>query len=132
MTEIESAWNAHDMRRFAACFAADADFVNVGGWWWRGRDEIERMHTVLHRTIFRDSRMQMSLAAVREVGPELVVVHVKWRMTGHTVGGVRQTADDREGIWSWVIRHDDGRATIVSSHNTDTMEVPPTHPLAGL
>jgi hypothetical protein len=27
--EVEAAWNVHDMARFAACFAADADFVNV-------------------------------------------------------------------------------------------------------
>jgi hypothetical protein len=35
--EVERAWNSHDMSRFAACFAEDADFVNVRGWWWRGR-----------------------------------------------------------------------------------------------
>ena len=34
--EIEAAWNTHDMNRFAACFAPDADFVNVAGAWWRG------------------------------------------------------------------------------------------------
>jgi uncharacterized protein (TIGR02246 family) len=40
--EVEQGWNTHDMARFAACFAEDADFVNVRGWWWRGREEIER------------------------------------------------------------------------------------------
>jgi len=34
--EVEQAWNTHDMARFAACFAEDADFVNVRGWWWEG------------------------------------------------------------------------------------------------
>jgi len=62
--EVERAWNTHDMHRFAACFAPDADFVNV------------------------------------------------------------------MGIWSWVIRDRHGRLEIVSSHNTDTKEVPPAHPLA--
>ena len=41
VVEIEAAWNSHDMSRFAACFAADADFVNVAGAWWHGREEIE-------------------------------------------------------------------------------------------
>ena len=36
VSEVEQAWNAHDISRFAACFAEDADFVNVRGWWWRG------------------------------------------------------------------------------------------------
>jgi uncharacterized protein (TIGR02246 family) len=35
VAEVESAWNAHDMERFASLFADDADFVNVRGWWWR-------------------------------------------------------------------------------------------------
>jgi hypothetical protein len=33
--EVSDAWNNHDMPRFAACFAADAEFINVGGAWWR-------------------------------------------------------------------------------------------------
>jgi len=128
--EVEQAWNTHDMRRFAACFAEDADFVNVRGWWWRGRDEIERTHALLHETIFRDSRIGLECAAIKEVGSGVVVAHVKWRMVGHEVGGPEQTAKPRAGIWSWVIRDQDGRSEIVASHNTDSMQIPPTHPLA--
>ena len=39
--EVERAWNTHDKHRFAACFAPDAVFVKVMGWWWKGRDDIE-------------------------------------------------------------------------------------------
>jgi uncharacterized protein (TIGR02246 family) len=131
VAEVERAWNSHEMSRFAACFAEDADFVNVRGWWWRGRGEIEEHHALLHETIFSGSSMKLEHAATREVGAGLVVAHVKWRMVGHEVGGPQQTSEPRSGIWSWVIRDHDGRPEIVSSHNTDTMEVPPTHPLAG-
>lgn len=31
------AWNRHDMEAFAQLFAADAEFVNVVGLWWKGR-----------------------------------------------------------------------------------------------
>ena len=132
LEEIGAAWNAHDMARFSTCFAPDADFVNVAGWWWSGRAEIEAMHTVLHETTFGNSHMDLSVAAVRDLAPDLVIMHVRWRMTGHTVGGVQQTAEDRQGLWSWVIRYDNSRATILSAHNTDIMEVPRTHPLAGI
>ena len=131
VSEVERAWNSHDMSRFAACFAVDADFVNVRGWWWRGRSEIERNHALFHETIFSDSSMELERAATKEVGPGVVVAHVKWHMVGHKVGGPQQTSEPRSGIWSWVIRDRDGRLEIVSSHNTDTTEVPPTHPLAG-
>jgi uncharacterized protein (TIGR02246 family) len=130
VTEVEQAWNAHDMSRFAAFFAEDADFVNVRGWWWRGRGEIEQKHALFHETIFSDSTMALELASVREVAPDVVVAHVKWRMVGHEVGGPEQTPEPRIGIWSWVIRDRDGGVEIVSSHNTDTMPVPPSHPLA--
>lgn len=129
--EVEQAWNSHDMGRFAACFAEDADFVNVRGWWWRGRGEIERNHALFHETIFSDSSMTLECAAIREVGPGVVVAHVTWRMAGHEVGGPEQTSEPRVGIWSWVIRDRGGRLEILSSHNTDTMEIPATHPLAG-
>jgi uncharacterized protein (TIGR02246 family) len=129
--EIEQAWNAHDMGRFAARFAEDADFVNVRGWWWQGRGEIEQKHALFHKSIFSDSTMQLELAALRDVAPDVAVAHVKWRMIGHEVGGPEQTSEPRIGIWSWVIRDRDGRLEIVCSHNTDTMEVSSTHPLAG-
>ena len=129
--EVEQAWNTHDMARFAACFTEDADFVNVRGWWWRGRAEIERSHALLHETIFSESSMKLETAASKEVVPGVVVAHVRWRTVGHEVGGPQQTADARIGIWSWVIRDRSGELEIVSSHNTDTMEVAASHPLAG-
>jgi uncharacterized protein (TIGR02246 family) len=119
------------MARFAACFAEDADFVNVRGWWWRGRSEIERNHSLLHETIFSNSRMKLETAASKEVVPGVIVAHVRWRMADHTVGGPQQTAEPRIGLWSWVIRDRDEKLEIVSSHNTDTMEIPPGHPLSG-
>ena len=59
VTEVEAAWNTHDMRRFAGCFAEDADFVNVNGQWWQGRPEIEERHVTSHATRFRQSRSQL-------------------------------------------------------------------------
>jgi len=84
VTRVEAAWNAHDMTRFAAYFTEEADFVNVGGWWWRGRQEIEQNHAALHSTIFQDSTMRLQLAAFKQVSPEIAVMHVKWQM-GATV-----------------------------------------------
>jgi len=118
------------MARFGACFTEDADFVNVRGWWWRGRPEIERNHALFHETIFSDSRITLELAAFRDLVPGVAVAHVSWRMVGHEVGGPQQTAEPRIGIWSWVIQDRDGNPEIVSSHNTDTMEIPASHPLA--
>jgi uncharacterized protein (TIGR02246 family) len=130
VADVEKAWNSHDMSRFAARFAEDADFINVRGRWWQGREEIEQRHTLLHETIFRESSMSLELASTREVCPGVVLAHVRWRMIGHEFGGPDHTSDPRTGIWSWVVRDRDGSAEIVSSQNTDTVEVPHHHPLS--
>jgi uncharacterized protein (TIGR02246 family) len=118
------------MNSFAAHFAEDADFINVRGWWWRGRDEIERRHAVLHETMFGESSMSLELASARKLCPGVVLAHVRWRMIGHEFGGPDATSEPRTGIWSWVVRNRDGSVEIVSSHNTDIVEVPRDHPLS--
>ena len=130
VADVEDAWNAHDMGRFARRFTEDADFINVRGWWWRGRDEIERRHALLHETMFGESSMSLELASTRELCPGIVLAHVRWRMIGHEFGGPDQTSEPRTGIWSWVVRDRDGSAEIISSQNTDTVDVPRDHPLS--
>ena len=57
-------WNRHDMNAFAELFAADAEFVNVVGLWWRGREEIKKAHEVTHATMFKNSRLTIADIAV--------------------------------------------------------------------
>lgn len=123
--EIEAAWNSHDMARFAACFAADADFVNVAGAWWRGREEIEERSAASHADRFKNSTMRLELAAFKEVGPAIGVMHVRWQLDGHGASGPRRTTETRRGIWSWTVRRHDGKLEIVSSHNTDVLTPSP-------
>ena len=121
VAEIEAAWNGHDMSRFAACFADDADFVSVLGAWWRGREEIAQNLARQHAGRFKDSTMRLRLAAFKEIVPDVAVMHVRWQMEGHERSGPRPTVDTRSGIWSWIVRARDGEAEIVSSHNTDVV-----------
>jgi uncharacterized protein (TIGR02246 family) len=55
VASLAESWNRHDMAAFAAAFCDDADFVNVIGMHWQGRQEIEAKHAQTHRTIFRNS-----------------------------------------------------------------------------
>ena len=54
---VVESWNSHDMARFGALFAEDADFVNVVGHQQKGRTAITQAHVQLHATIFRNSRL---------------------------------------------------------------------------
>jgi uncharacterized protein (TIGR02246 family) len=124
--EIEAAWNSHDMGRFAACFATDADFVNVAGAWWRGREEIEERHAASHAERFKNSTMRLELASFKEVGSDIGVLHVRWQLDGHGQSGPRRTTETRRGIWSWTVRRRDAKLEIVSAHNTDVLTLSPT------
>ena len=121
---IAESWNTHDMKRFAACFADDADFVNVGGMWWRGREEIEQKHAAVHAGRFKESSMQMQLAAFREIAPGVAVTHITWQLDGHGESGPTRTTETRRGVMSWTVRDRDGKVEIISSHNTDVFSPP--------
>jgi uncharacterized protein (TIGR02246 family) len=68
VNELIAAWNEHDMHRFAACFAEDAEFVNVGGMWWRGRPEIEGRHAEAHGGRLGATTLESRVGAYRDLG----------------------------------------------------------------
>jgi len=111
--ELVAAWNEHDMHRFAACFAEDAEFVNVGGMWWRGRDEIEERHAAAHAGRLGETGLTARPAAYREVGAGIALVHVTWELVG--------PAESRNGVWSLLLRDGADGPEVVSGHNTNSV-----------
>jgi len=120
-------WNTHDMKRFAELFTEDADFVNVIGLWWHGRSEIQKAHEALHATRMKDSHLAATDTAVRVLGPNVAVVHVRWDLTGDTgIDGMPQPT--RHGILSLVTVRAGGKWLIASAQNTDVVPLPNTPP----
>src|SRR5438270_6984394 len=76
------AWNQHDAKAYADLFTEDGDCVNVVGWWWKGRAEIEKKLTDAYVFVFAQSVLKVAEVNVRFVNPELAVVHLRWTMTG--------------------------------------------------
>jgi hypothetical protein len=50
-----TTWNRHDLDAFGKLFAPDADFVNVAGVMWTGRQSIQAQHAYIHGVIPADS-----------------------------------------------------------------------------
>jgi uncharacterized protein (TIGR02246 family) len=105
--QIEDAWNAHDGKAFAAPFASDADYVVVNGMKATGREEIEKGHTGIFTTIYKDSRNAATIKSVRFLRPDVAVVHVEWNLEfrvggetkkGHAMNTMVMTKDN--GKWS--------------------------------
>lgn len=121
------AWNAYDAEALAELFVEDADFVNVVGLWWHDREHIRQAHAYGFRKIFRNSHMKLGRTSVRELGPEVAVVHAAWSMIGQESHENRE-ADKRRGVLSFTVqRQADDRWLAVAAQNTDRINGAETH-----
>ena len=111
---LEAAWNAKDGSAFAAPFAADADFVNIRGEYFRGRDAIAAGHDGIFRTIYAGSTVSLTLEAARVVRTDVAIVRVLSRLD------VPQgpLAGRHAARFTMVLTREPGGWQIVSFHNT--------------
>src|SRR3546814_5775870 len=70
-TQQADAWNRHDAKAYAALFTQDGDVVNIVGWWWKGRDEIERKLATGFAFVFKDSQLTVTDVDVRLISSKV-------------------------------------------------------------
>lgn len=117
---FRTAWNRASAAELTAVFTADADFVNVVGFWWRGHRQIAHNHAIGFRDMFGDTHLEFLKTRVRLLGPDHAVVHARWTMTGQVTPYDKNTGGMRRGVFSFVVsRGADGGWLAVSGHNTD-------------
>jgi uncharacterized protein (TIGR02246 family) len=115
---FSDCWNRHDMTAFARLFAPDAEFVNVVGLWWKGRDEIEKAHEFTHATMFRKSRLTIADLSIRFPLASIAIARSRWVLEGHVSPRMRHSLRAKESsstCCSAVLRG--GRS---STHRTPT------------
>ena len=113
-----TSWNAHDAHAYAQLYTRDADVVNVVGWHWRGRDELERKLGRGFGFIFARSRLTIGEISVRFLKPDVAVVHVQWTMTG-ALGPTGGAAPPQRGIQTQVLLKQGGVWRIDAFQNTN-------------
>ena len=108
----------HEHTRATLCI--DADFVNVGGYRWKGREALQKNHAYMHGTIaaedrsdvtglperhgaFRESTWAFTKIDVKLPTTNVAIAHATWRLTGHALSGVTDTTDPRTGIMIFVL-----------------------------
>ena len=125
----QEAWNHHDAKAYAALFTEDGDCVNVVGWWWKGRTEIEKKLTDAYVYVFSESVLKIGEVNVRFLEPNSAIVHVRWTMTGaRTPQGI---PTPQQGIQTQLVQKQSGKWLIAAFQNTNSIpEMPfPKGPL---
>jgi uncharacterized protein (TIGR02246 family) len=119
LQKIVDAWNRHDMDAFSNLFSEDADFVNVRGTRWIGRDAIRKAHAAAHAAIFKDSQLSVvGEASVRFLKPDVAVERsiTEVKNATDTAG---HTLPPRDTMLTLMMMKMAGNWTIVVAQNTN-------------
>jgi uncharacterized protein (TIGR02246 family) len=123
--DLTDAWNLKEGHGFADNYTEDADFVNIYGKHFSGRNEIEKRHVNILQTFMKGSNLSVTNVRLREIKPGIVVALVNWKLEGyrHPRARINSTGMVREGIFTHVLANTNNKWEIIASHNTVTQRV---------
>jgi ketosteroid isomerase-like protein len=126
-----ATWNRHDLDAFGKLFAPDADFVNVAGLLWTGRQSIQTQHAYTHGAIpadspgfsdedrpyygiFKNSTLTFDQVDIRFLKKDVAIAHVKWQLVGDA-----RTQNPRLGVLLFVLTRLKAGWLIATAQNTE-------------
>lgn len=110
---IVDTWNAHDMKAFAQLLHKDAEWINVVGMHWKGRDAVVKAHQVFHETIFQNTRLALDNVELRPLDADYVIAVVTTTQDSFTTpegnvqpkGQTKQSYIFKKATDGWKIYH---------------------------
>ena len=118
-----AAWNRHDAAAYANLFAQDGDVVNVVGWWWKGRSEIQSNLTTAFAQVFKTSTLTITDVQTRFLRSDVAIAHVRWTMVGAKMPP--SLPEPRVGIQTITLTKQSGRWLIAAFQNTNSLPIVP-------
>lgn len=114
------SWNERGCHGFADDFTEDADFINIFGMVFKGREEIEQRHVQILATIYKGSKLEILDTQLREIQPGIILALIRWKLYGyHTPrSDLSLPGETREGIFSQLFIESHGKWEITASQNT--------------
>ena len=132
---FQEAWNRHEMNAYGALFTPDADFVNVVGTHWKGRESIQLNTAFTHGAIpadsagvthpkgaygiFKTSNLTFKQIDVRFLRKDVAVAHVQSELQGDA-----RTKDTRRTLLVMILTKENGRWLIAVAQNTEINRPP--------
>ena len=108
--KLGNAWNTADSVAWTAQFAEDADFIHILGGYFNGHTAIERGHRAIFDTIYKGSRIKLTVEKIRFVRPDVAIVFVITELTFYMDGQEKHVqarptliaAKESDGSWKIV------------------------------
>lgn len=118
----QASWNRHDIAAMVRLGSPDADWVNLAGQWFAGRNAFAKSLESLHSGKVKESVWHTEQVQARFLSPSIAVVHVYFSTSGerNPDGSPRPP---RRGIFTRVEVKRGGKWLIVASQATSI--VPP-------
>jgi uncharacterized protein (TIGR02246 family) len=79
---MSAAWEAGDGAAFAEFYAEDADQTVWSGRYIKGRDDIREGHQQIFDSIYKDTRMDKKIKAIRFITDDVCLVHLESTIVG--------------------------------------------------
>jgi uncharacterized protein (TIGR02246 family) len=116
VANIEKGWNTHDMKFYGSQFRDDAEFINVVGMHWHGRDAVMAAHTAFHATSFKNHNIKTNAVETRSIGDGCAIAVVTTTNDAFTTpaGDVIPVAQNRQ---TYVLTKGQDGWKIVHGHN---------------
>jgi uncharacterized protein (TIGR02246 family) len=108
------AWNDCEGKGSGDYYAQDADFVNIFGTVFSGKQEIEIRHMKIHETFLKGSIFEVIETKAREAKPDVVIALVYWKVTNIQKPG----AETMKGIFTHIFVKNNGAWEIAATQNT--------------
>jgi ketosteroid isomerase-like protein len=126
-----TTWNRHDLDAFGKLFAPDAEFVNVAGVLWTGRQSIQAQTAYSHGVIpaespgfgeadrpyyaiFKNSTLKLDQVDVRFLRNDVAIAHAHCELLGDA-----RTQNPRRGVLLFVLTRQSGAWSIAAAQNTE-------------
>ena len=116
-----AAWNAHDIGAYAALFTPGADVINVLGWHWTSRAELQEKLGRGFSFIFANSQLTVQDVSVEFLKPDVAVAHVQWTLTGALSPTGAPSDIPQQGIQTQVVVRQAGVWRVSHFQNTNSV-----------
>ena len=117
-----TAWNHGDADAYSQHVVEDVTFTNLAGMFFTGRQAFHDRHDQILKTVYRGSKKQEDIVAIKFLRPDVAVVDILQTITGYQKLLPGTTADSKGRLRSRLLQvmvKNGGEWRVAAYHNVD-------------